>query len=99
VLSSPSSTSNAKQSSRSRIHDNRGCALYTGAELGGVRQGFIFGCKILEGVIFAFINTDLIFLNSLNTDIMLKLNKYDCILIIRKKFSRRVFDNWYYIGL
>jgi hypothetical protein len=39
------------------------------------------------------------FLTLLNTDdIRLKLNKYDCILIIRKKFSRIVFDCWPMIG-
>jgi hypothetical protein len=58
------------------------------AELGGVKRGFIPGHIILEGVIFVVYNllltTSLIFLTLL-VIMCLRLNKYDCMLIIRKQ--------------
>lgn len=65
----------------------------------GTREGkrwFIPGRRILEGEIFPTYNpismTSLIFLISLLLMMRLKLNKYDCILIIRKGYL--IFGPW-----
>jgi hypothetical protein len=57
-----------------------------GVELWSGRRGFIPRRKIVEDVIFIIITTNFIFLTVLNTVIRLKLNNYDCVLIIRKTF-------------
>jgi hypothetical protein len=70
---------------------------YTGVELEERTRGFIPGRKIVEGVIFVIINNYLIFLTLLNL-ILLKVNKYGCTFIIRKKFSTRILDYWSTVG-